>query len=107
MLLSPALAVCDDTGAAAADAEVLATVEVLGSHIRRADIETQHPVLTMDRAQILRTGLSSVSDVIQDIVFNGETLNRRINNSGNGEMQVNLRSLGANRTLVLLITCPA
>jgi iron complex outermembrane receptor protein len=100
--LSPVLAMGDDIGAVAADAEELGTVEVLGSHIRRVDIETQHPVFTMDRAQILRTGLSSVSDIIQNIVFNGETLNRRINNGGNGEMQVNLRSLGANRTLVLL-----
>jgi iron complex outermembrane receptor protein len=86
----------------AADAPVLATVEVLGSHIRRVDVETQHPVFTIDRAEILRTGLSSVSDIIQNIVFNGETLNRHINNGGNGEMLANLRSLGFNRTLVLL-----
>jgi len=91
-----------DEAATAADAPVLATVEVLGSHIRRVDVETQHPVFTIDRAEILRTGLSSVSDIIQNIVFNGETLNRRINNGGNGEMLANLRSLGFNRTLVLL-----
>jgi iron complex outermembrane receptor protein len=98
-----------DAAAEAADAQApaegaveLTTIEVLGSHIRRVDIETQHPVFTMDRAQILRTGLSSVSDIVQDIVFNGETQNRRINNGSNGEMLVNLRSLGANRTLVLL-----
>jgi iron complex outermembrane recepter protein len=80
----------------------LTTVEVLGSHIRRVDIETQHPVVTIDRAEILRTGLSSIADVVQDIVFNGETLNRHINNGGTGEMLINLRSLGFNRTLVLL-----
>jgi iron complex outermembrane receptor protein len=87
---------------ATAAAPVLDTIEVLGSHIRRVDIETQHPELTLDRDAILRTGLSSVADVIQDIVFNGETLNRRINNGGNGEMLANLRSLGFNRTLILL-----
>ena len=90
------------TTTATSDTSMLGTVEVLGSHIRRVDIETQHPVLTLDRAEILRTGLSSVSDVIQNIVFNGETLNRRINNGGNGEMLANLRSLGFQRTLVLL-----
>jgi iron complex outermembrane receptor protein len=91
-----------DAQTAAQGAVELTTVEVLGSHIRRVDVETQHPVFTVDRAEILRTGLSSVSDIIQNIVFNGETLNRHINNGGNGEMLANLRSLGFNRTLVLL-----
>jgi len=101
-LLALSSSAAADESDAAADAPVLATVEVLGSHIRRVDVETQHPVFTLDRAEILRTGLSSVSDIIQGIVFNGETLNRRINNGGNGEMLANLRSLGFNRTLVLL-----
>ena len=34
-------------------APVLGTVEVLGSHIRRVDVETQHPVFTIDRAEIV------------------------------------------------------
>ena len=101
-LLVLAFTAAADEPAPVADAPVLATVEVLGSHIRRVDLETQHPVLTLDRAEILRTGLSSVSDVIQNVVFNGDTLNRHINNGGNGEMLANLRSLGFNRTLVLL-----
>ena len=87
---------------APSDASMLGTVEVLGSHIRRVDVETQHPIFTIDRAEILRTGLTNVSDIIQNIVFNGQTLNRNINNGGNGELLANLRSLGFNRTLVLL-----
>jgi iron complex outermembrane receptor protein len=100
LLLPARLPAADES--AATEAPLLPTVEVLGSHIRRVDVETQHAVFTVDRAEILRTGLSSVSDIIQDIVFNGETLNRHINNGGNGEMLANLRSLGFNRTLVLL-----
>lgn len=80
----------------------LDTIVVTGSHIRGVDLENQHPLLTIDRAAIERTGLSSISDVVQAIVANGETLNRNINNGGNGEQLVNLRSLGSNRTLVLL-----
>ncbi len=102
LALGQARGAADAPDGATAPAEELATVEVLGSHIRRVDIETQHPVLTLDRAEILRTGLSSVSDVIQNIVFNGQTLNRHINNGGDGEMLANLRSLGFQRTLVLL-----
>ncbi|TAN07413.1 MAG: TonB-dependent receptor [Rhodanobacteraceae bacterium] len=80
----------------------LETIVVTGSHIRNIDLETRHPVLVLDRAAIERTGLTSISDVVQAIVTNGETLNRNINNGGNGEQLANLRSLGANRTLVLL-----
>ncbi|MBS0383061.1 MAG: TonB-dependent receptor [Proteobacteria bacterium] len=80
----------------------LQTIQVIGTHIRGIDLETQHPVLVIDRVTIERTGFSSVSDVVQAIVANGETLNRNINNGGNGEQLINLRSLGPNRTLVLL-----
>jgi iron complex outermembrane receptor protein len=84
------------------ETQALNTIEVLGSHIRGVDLETQHPVLTLEHVDIERTGLTSISDIVQQIVDNGQTLNRHINNQGNGEMTVNLRSLGANRTLVLL-----
>lgn len=82
--------------------KTLGTIIVTGTHIRGIDLETQHPVLVIDRAMIERTGFSSISDVVQAIVANGETLNRNINNGGNGEQLVNLRNLGPNRTLVLL-----
>ena len=82
----------------------LEQIEVLGSHIRNVDLETQHPLLTLDRADIQRTGLTSIADIVQAIVANGETLNRNINNSdfNHGAQEVNLRSLGSNRTLVLV-----
>ncbi len=81
----------------------LETIEVLGSHIRNVDLETQHPILVLDRADIQRTGLTSISDIVQSIVANGETMNRNINGGANGGAQeVNLRSLGSNRTLVLV-----
>ena len=84
-------------------AQQLGEIEVIGSHIRNIDLETQHPVLALDRADILRTGLTSISDIIQDVVANGETMNRNINNGANGGAQeVNLRSLGSNRTLILV-----
>ncbi|HEX7915884.1 TonB-dependent receptor plug domain-containing protein [Rudaea sp.] len=96
-------AASDDTAAKSVTPTAqLEQIEVLGSHIRGVDLETQHLVLVLDRADIERTGLTSISDVVQQIVDNGQTLNRHINNNGNGELTVNLRSLGANRTLVLL-----
>jgi len=82
--------------------KTLGAIVVTGTHIRSIDLETRHPILVIDRIEIERTGLTSLSDVVQGIVANGETLNRNINNGGNGEQLVNLRSLGPNRTLVLL-----
>ena len=83
--------------------KTLETVVVTGSHIRAVDVETEHPVTALTRADLQRTGLTSVADVVQSlIVAGGPALNRNINNGGNGELRVNLRSLGANRTLVLV-----
>ncbi|MBO9661910.1 TonB-dependent receptor [Dokdonella sp.] len=80
----------------------LQPIEVVGSHIRRIDVETRHPLLTIERAELLRTGLTDVADILQTITANGQTQNRNINNGGNGELRVNLRSLGSHRTLVLV-----
>lgn len=83
-------------------ATVLQPIEVVGSHIRKIDVETQHPLLTIERAELLRTGLTDIADILQTITANGQTQNRNVNNGGNGELRVNLRSLGSHRTLVLV-----
>lgn len=91
-----------DTPAETSAPVQLETIAVTGSHIRGIDLETQHPLLVLERADIQRTGLTSISDIVELIVANGQTLNRNINNGGNGEQLADLRSLGFNRTLVLL-----
>lgn len=83
--------------------QTLETIYVTGTHIRSVDLETEHPLVVLARDELLRTGLTGVADIVQAlIVANGQTLNRNVNNGGNGELRVNLRSLGANRTLVLV-----
>src|SRR5262249_58354674 len=47
-------------------------------------------------------GITNVGDVLQKIPAQGNALNAQNNNGGDGSTRVNLRSLGANRTLVLL-----
>lgn len=81
----------------------LDTIAITGTHIRSVDSETEHPLVVLERKDLLRTGQVAVADIVQAlIVANGPTLNRNINNGGNGELRVNLRSLGENRTLVLV-----
>src|SRR5688500_11177917 len=80
----------------------LVRIEVTGSRIKRADIETSQPIFSLSRDDITAQGLTSVGDVIQNITANGSTLNSTFNNGGNGETRVNLRNHGSNRTLVLV-----
>jgi iron complex outermembrane recepter protein len=82
--------------------EELDRIEIVGSRIKRADTDTSQPVFSLRREEIEAQGLTSVGDVIQNITANGSTLNSTYNNGGNGETRVSLRSLGSNRTLVLV-----
>jgi len=89
-------------------------IEVLGSRIKKIEIEGQSPVLTITREQIGRTGLISVGDVMQDLTSGGKALNSQVNSSGSlgappdgggigaGSSQVDLRHLESKRVLVLV-----
>jgi iron complex outermembrane receptor protein len=84
------------------EATTLDRIEVTGSRIKRTDVETSQPIFTLDREEIQAQGLTSIGDVIQNITAQGSALNSTFNNGGNGETQVSLRNLGAQRTLVLV-----
>jgi iron complex outermembrane receptor protein len=84
------------------DAEQLETITVVGSRIKRTDIETSQPVFVLERQDLQRTGLTSVGDILQDLSTNGAALNTTFNNGGDGTTAVDLRDLGAGRTLVLV-----
>ncbi|MBV8685914.1 MAG: TonB-dependent receptor [Alphaproteobacteria bacterium] len=89
-------------------------IVVTGSRIRRDPLSQDQPVTFVDRADIDRTGLNSVADVLQRLPSSGGALNSRFNNSGNfgnppdgggvgaGAAEVDLRYLGSKRTLVLV-----
>jgi iron complex outermembrane receptor protein len=83
-------------------ADTLETITVVGSRIKRTDIETSQPVFVLEREDIARTGLTSVGDVLQELSNNGAALNTTFNNGGNGQTSVSLRNCGQNRTLVLV-----
>ncbi|HET9484073.1 MAG TPA: TonB-dependent receptor plug domain-containing protein, partial [Xanthomonadales bacterium] len=84
------------------EAEELETITVVGSRIKRTDIETSQPVFVLEREDLQKTGLTSVGDILQELTTNGAALNTSFNNGGNGSTQVALRNLGSNRTLVLV-----
>jgi len=93
-----------DTQPNAKKAQTLQTVVVTGSLIRRVDLETSNPVITIDRAQIEATGKMTLGDLVQQLpAMTGGNTNPQINNGGGtGASTINLRGLGNKRTLILV-----
>lgn len=78
-------------------------IEVTGSRIKRADMETASPVTVIDSSAILATGATSIDGVLQSMTSAGGAMtNPGINNGSGGNARVNLRGLGSARTLVLV-----
>ncbi|MEO6690231.1 MAG: TonB-dependent receptor [Dokdonella sp.] len=98
MMALPAIAQ-DETSS-----QKLETITVTGSNIRRVDIETSNPVVTIDRAAIEKTGKLTLGDLVQSLpAVTGPNTNPQVNNGGGtGFSSIGLRGLGSPRTLVLI-----
>lgn len=92
--------------AAAAEATTLDRIEVTGSRIRQVDVETAQPILTITREDIQNQGFNTVADILQNISAAGSPAISRSDSLSSGEevggSYIDLRNLGANRTLVLV-----
>ncbi len=82
----------------------LETIIVTGSNIRRVDIETSNPVVTIDKAAIQKSGKLTLGDLVQELpAVTGPNVNPQVNNAGGtGGSSIGLRGLGSQRTLVLV-----
>ena len=78
------------------------TIVVTGSRIVAPNLKAISPVTALSSEDIVRTGRSSIEDVINELpqVFAAQGGN--VSNGSNGTATVNLRGLGSNRTMVLL-----
>ncbi|MGZ0118607.1 TonB-dependent receptor plug domain-containing protein [Stenotrophomonas sp. IS26] len=81
-------------------------IEITGSRIRQVDVESAQPVLAISRADIERQGFSSVADILQNLTAVGSPSISRSNVLAAGEnaggTYIDMRNLGAQRTLVLI-----
>jgi iron complex outermembrane receptor protein len=89
-------------------------IVITGSRIRHNPLDQDSPVVFVDQQDIQKTGLNSVTDVLQRLPSAGGGLNSKFNNSGNfgnppdgggvgaGAAEIDLRYLGSKRTLVLV-----
>jgi outer membrane receptor protein involved in Fe transport len=96
------------------NAKTLQSVVVTGSLIKRVDVETASPVVTLDRATISNSGKPVLGDVLQQMPsISGNATNPQNNSNGggvasplleagDGASRVSLRGLGITRTLVLV-----
>jgi outer membrane receptor protein involved in Fe transport len=88
--------------ALAANEGEIATVTVIGSRIKRRTIATAAPISVIDGEDMLAVGRPSVAEILQRLPSSANAINLQFNNSGNGAARINLRSLGTERTLVLI-----
>ncbi len=112
LFAAPGLALAQD--APPEGARTLDTIQVTGTRIKKAELETQVPVQVLTREAIDRTGYTSVADVVQHLTASGASLSTKLNSSGNfgfppdgggvgaGAATVDLRHLGPKRVLVLV-----
>ena len=81
-------------------------IEVTGSRIRQVDVETAQPVVTISRQDIQNQGFSTVADILQNLSAAGSPSFSRASpltsNQEAGGQYIDLRNLGAQRTLVLV-----
>lgn len=84
----------------------LEEITVTGSRIKRLEVEGVAPITSITAADIAATGVTSTEVLLQRMSvsagFAGNQTNAYWTTGGWGTAQVNLRGLGANRTLVLL-----
>lgn len=103
LALSPSFASAQEAAAGTTD---LDRISVTGSRIRAANVETQQPILTLSRESLEKQGFSSVAEVLNNLTSAGSPAISRSESLASGEdvggYYVDIRNLGAERTLVLM-----
>lgn len=81
----------------------LEEVLVTGSRIKQADLDNANPVTVVSREELQLTGMTDVGDLIQRLPsMSGSPIGTTTNNGGNGSVTIDLRGMGAGRTLNLV-----
>jgi iron complex outermembrane receptor protein len=85
-------------------AEEVERIEVTGSAIKRTDMEGSLPVQVINAAEIAKTGVTTVTDLIQQLpAMQGFTTSAdSVGGTGGGISTASIHDIGASYTLVLL-----
>lgn len=83
--------------------QAIERIEVTGSRIKRTDLEGIAPVTVISAEDIELSGFDSIEELLQNTVFNsGRTIEGNESSWTQGANTINMRGMGANRTLVLV-----
>lgn len=101
------LAICSMPNSAGAQATGVESIEVTGTHIVRNGFQAPTPVTVLDPEYLKAAAPANIADVVTQLPsVVGSTTNQNTNQSfsagQDGVVTINLRNLGATRTLVLL-----
>ena len=77
-------------------------IVVTGSTIGRKMLTTPAPLTVLNREALNAAGRATVGDIIQQIPAQSNGINAQTNNGGDGSTRIDLRGLGAARTLTLI-----
>ena len=81
-------------------------VVVTGSRVRKTNLETESPVVTVTSTDIQARGLTNVADLLNELPQAGvsglSNVNSNFSDDNAGITTINLRNLGTQRTLVLI-----
>ena len=79
------------------------SIAVTGSKLQGIDLKNSHPVIIIERTELLASGITDVGDLLQRLpYFSGSPEGTRTNNNATGAVRVDLRGMGTDRTLVLI-----
>ncbi len=84
------------------DNDPIEEIVVTGSRIPRRDLTSISPLTTIERSDIELSGRLTMEEVLNRMPQVSPDFGRTSNNPGDGTARVNLRGLGAGRTLVLV-----
>ena len=96
---SAAIAQDDDP---ATNEQLIEEVVVTGSRIARRDFVSPSPISTIDRSDIEASAQATLEDLLNRMPQVLPDFGRAANNPGDGTARINLRGLGAGRSLVML-----
>lgn len=98
----PVTALADEPAEAANPVVELGQIVVTGSHIQRKNLVSASPVTSVDANELLYQGTVRVEDMVRTLPQVYSAQNTSQSNGATGTATLDLRSLGTERTLVLI-----
>jgi len=98
----PAKLTDEELAALAGDAGKTEVITVTEATIEHKLFTGRAPVSVVTRADLTASGRATLGDILQALPVQGNAGNAQVNAGGDGTTRINLRGLGAARTLVLL-----